>query len=323
MPASAILNGVILHATPGSVPPEMTWPRVLTGWTLEPVPLLAVLVTAALYLGAVRRLKQRGDRWSVGRTLAFVVGGLGSVLIATQSFLGTYDTVLIWVHMVQHMMLSMIVPIFLALGAPITLLLRVSGSRTHRLVLRVLHSKVAAVLTFPVVAGLLFVLNPYVLYFTPLYQATLEHAWLHDLNHLHFVLIGCLWFWPLIGVDPMPRRMPYGFRMLAAFATMPFHAWLGVTIMSSSTLIAEDWYLNLGRTWGPSPLQDQRMAGGILWTAGELVSLLIFGALFVQWMRESEREARREDRRLDRIDAEVARAEQGLPVEGLPAEPQP
>jgi len=111
--------------------------------------------------------------------------------------------------------------------------------------------------------------------------------------------------------------------MLAAFATMPFHAWLGVTIMSSSTLIAEDWYLNLGRTWGPSPLQDQRMAGGILWTAGELVSLLIFGALFVQWMRESEREARREDRRLDRIDAEVARAEQGLPVEGLPAEPQP
>ena len=170
----------------------MTWSRVLTGWTFEPVPVLAVLVTAAAYLLAVRRLRQREVRWSIGRTLAFVVGGLGSVLIATQSFLGTYDTTLLWVHMIQHMVLSMFVPIFLALGAPITLLLRVCGPRVHRVVLRVLHSRVAAVLTFPAVAGLIFVLNPYVLYFTPLYQATLEHAWLHDLNHLHFVVVGCL-----------------------------------------------------------------------------------------------------------------------------------
>lgn len=321
-----IVTGVLLHATPGSVPPEMTWARVVTGWTFELVPFLAVLLTAAAYLWAVRRLKQRGDHWPIGRTLAFVGGGLGSVLIATQSFLATYDTTLFWVHMIQHMVLSMIVPIFLALGAPITLLLRVSGPRVHRLVLGVVHSRVAAVLTFPVVAGLIFVLNPFILYFTPLYQATLEHAWLHDLNHLHFVVVGCLWFWPLLGLDPMPRRMPYGFRMLAAFATMPFHAWLGVTIMSSSSLIAEQWYTSLGRTWGPSLLQDQRMAGGILWTAGEFVALLIFGSLFIQWMRESEREARREDRRLDRLDARAAvdaRAAAGADRESVASQEQP
>jgi cytochrome c oxidase assembly factor CtaG len=210
------------------------------------------------------------------------------------------------VHMVQHMVLGMIVPIFLALGAPITLTLRTLPRGGRRRLQSVLHSRVAKVLTFPVVAGFLFVVNPFVLYLTDWYEATLRHEWLHELNHVHFVLIGCLWFWTVLGVDPMPNRVPYPMRLLAVFATMPFHAFLGIAIMGSSTLIARDWYAALGRTWGPTLERDQEIAGGLLWASGDLVALLVLGALFVQWSQASEREAVREDRRLDRLDAERA-----------------
>jgi putative copper resistance protein D len=250
----------------------------------------------------VRRLRSRGVRWSPWRTAAFVGGGVGSLLIATQSALATYDTVLIWTHMVQHMVLSMAVPIFLALGAPVTLALRTLPPAPRRTLLAALHSRVAAVLTFPVVAGVVFVANPFVLYLSGLYDATLRNPVLHDLNHLHFVLVGALWFWPLLGLDPLPRRIPYGLRMLAVFVTLPFHAFLGVTLMGSSTPIGGDWYAGLGRTWGPSPLEDQEIAGGLLWASGDLVGLAVFAVLFVQWVRSSEREAAREDRRLDRLE---------------------
>jgi cytochrome c oxidase assembly factor CtaG len=199
----------------------------------------------------------------------------------------------------------MIAPIFMALGAPITLALRTLPPAGRRGLLAVLNSRVARVLTFPVVAGLLFVLNPFVLYFTPLYEATLNNPLLHQWNHLHFIVLGCLWFWIIIGVDPMPHRLSYPMRMLAVFATMPFHAFLGITIMSSSTLIAEDWYTSLGFT-GLSPLEDQRLAGGIIWASGELVALLVLVVLFAQWVRQSSREARREDRRLDRLAEQAA-----------------
>jgi len=285
---------------------ELTGWTALTGWTFEWLPALAVAVTALGYLAGVRRLRRRGDRWPVGRTVSFVGLGLGGTVLATQSFLATYDTTLFWVHMAQHMLLAMLVPIFLALGAPITLALRTLPARPRRLLLAVLHSRVAAVLTFPLVTGLIFVLNPFVLYFTGLYQATLENPLLHDWNHVHFVVVGALWYWPLLGIDPMPRRLPYGLRLLAAFAVLPFHAWLGVTVMASSTLIAGEFYADLGRSWGPSLAQDQQLAGGLLWSSGELVGLVVFAVLLVQWMRHSEREAVREDRRLDRLEAQAA-----------------
>jgi putative copper resistance protein D len=166
----------------------------------------------------------------------------------------------------------------------------------------VLHSRVAKVLTFPVVAGVVFVANPFALYLTGWYEATLRNVVLHDLNHLHFVLVGCLWFWPVLGLDPVPGRVPYPMRLLAVFTTMPFHAFLGVAIMTQSTLIAADHYEGLGRTWGPTLAKDQQIAGGLLWASGDLVALLVLGVLFVQWSRASEREAVREDRRLDRLD---------------------
>ena len=165
-----------------------------------------------------------------------------------------------------------------------------------------LHSTYMRVLAFPIVSGAIAVANPWALYFTPFYELTLRNVWWHDVNHLHFVIVGCLWTFALIGVDPMPR-VGYPMRMIAVFLTMPFHTFLGLTIMGQQTLIAADWYLDQQRTWGASPATDQRLAGGILWAAGEVVSILIFIALTVQWARASDREARRIDRQLDREEA--------------------
>jgi len=292
-----------LHVGPHDEIPPLTGWRLLTEWGPAPVPLLTAAVVGGLYLLGVHRLRARGDRWSPWRTMAFLGPGLGLGLLATTSALAVYDTTLLWVHMVQHMVLGMLVPIFLALGAPVTLALRTLPRRGARVVQAMLHSRLARVLTFPVVAGVVFVANPFALYFTGWYEATLRNPLLHDLNHLHFVLVGCLWFWPILGLDPMPVRPAHPLRLLAVFATMPFHAFLGVTIMGSSTLIAGDYYRALDRDWGPSLARDQEIAGGLLWAGGDLVALVVLGVLFAQWARASEREASREDRRLDRLEA--------------------
>jgi len=281
---------------------------LLTGWSFEPVLLGVIAVLAGLYLYGVHKLHARGDKWPRGRTVAFVVLGLGSAVIATQSALGTYDTVLLSVHMAQHMILSMVTPLMMALGAPVTLALRTLPARPRKWLLSVLHSRFAKVLCFPLIGFTLFVASPWALYFSGWYDATLRSPELHDLLHLHFILVGSLFFWPLLGLDPVPGRVIYPFRLLMTFLTLPFHAFLGITIMSASKLIAEDWYTSFDRSWPPSPLHDQYIAGGLLWGSGDLVGLLFFGVLFVQWVRESQREARREDRRLDRLEEQARRA---------------
>lgn len=288
---------------PPDLPPPLTAARLLTDWEPAVLPLVGAAVVGVLYLYGVHRLRGRGDTWSRWRTTLFVGGGLGSFVVATTSGLAVYDTTLLWVHMVQHMVLGMVTPVLLALGGPITLALRVLPRRGRAVLLEVLHSRVAKVMSFPVVAGAIFIVTPVALYLTGWYEATLRNPLLHDLNHVHFVLVGSLWFWPILGLDPMPMRLPYPMRLIAVFVTMPFHAFLGITIMGASTVIARDYYSDLGRTWGPSLAKDQEIAGGVLWAAGDLVALLVLGALFVQWARASEREAVREDRRLDRLEA--------------------
>ncbi|MFE5328349.1 cytochrome c oxidase assembly protein [Embleya sp. NPDC056575] len=302
MSGSAGDAGMFLaHATPGNVPPELTPIRLLTGWVFEPIPILVAMLFGGLYLYGVHKLRARGDAWSRWRTFSFLGLGLGTFLIATESALAAYDTVLLSVHMVQHMVLAMITPIFLALGAPITLALRTLPTKWRNRLNALLHSRFSKVVTFPAFAGFVFVLNPFALYFTPWYELTLRNTFMHDMNHVHFVIIGCMWFWPLLGLDPMPRAS-HPMRLLAVFATLPFHAWLGIAIMSSSTVLAGDWYNDLGRDWGASPLSDQGTAGGILWGSGDIIGLLVFLVLFVQWAKASEREAVREDRRLDRLE---------------------
>ena len=159
-----------------------------------------------------------------------------------------------------------------------------------------LHSRPARVLTFAPLALALFIATPFALYFSSFYELSLRSAFWHAFLHIHFVIIGSLLMWPLTGIDPIPGRMSYPMRLLIMFLMLPFHAFLGISIMSSTQLIAEDWYLAFNRTWPPSPLDDQYLAGAIMWGSGDITAVFVLAALFVQWFAHSQREARRVDR---------------------------
>jgi putative copper resistance protein D len=292
---------------------------VLSTWVFEPVPIVLTAWIGGLYLLGVRTLRARGDAWPVARTISFVVLGLGSFVFVTSSGLGAYDTTLLSVHMVQHMVLSMVVPLALALGAPVTLALRTLPAAPRRWLLVVLHSRLARVLTFPPLVLALYIVSPWALYYSDWYPLTLESTYWHEAMHLHLVLVGSMFFWPLMGIDPVPGRVGYPFRVLITVLTLPFHAFLGVTIMGQETLIAEEHYLALREgpmgAWLPDALDDQHLAGGILWGSGDLIGLVFFGVLFVQWVRSSMAEAKREDRRLDRLEAREAAQDARVPAD--------
>lgn len=292
---------------PGDLPPFS--PGVLlTEARFEALPLVAVLLVGGAYAYGVLRLRQRGDAWPVGRTIAFVGLGLGTVAIALLSGLAAYDTTSFGAHMVQHMLLTMVAPVFLALGAPVTLALRTLPTRERKALLSVLHSRLARVITFPLIPWLMFVVTPFALYFSGWYEATLDSTYLHEVLHVHFLLVGCLFFWPLLGIDPVPGKLPYPGRMLLSAATLPFHAFLGIAIMSvtddGAGILAKKHYLAF-QSVSESVFQ-QKVGGGLLWASGDIVGLLFLFIMLFQWMRASEREAAREDRRLDRED-ETAR----------------
>jgi cytochrome c oxidase assembly factor CtaG len=292
-------------AAADTVPPPFSVAEIFTQIRLTSLLALFLVVAGAVYLYGVHRLHRRGDQWSSGRTVAFLAGGLGSIAAVSVTGIEAYDTSLLSVHMIQHMVLSMVGPIFLALGAPVTLALRTLPAANRKVLLAVLHSGPAKVLTFPLVAFGIFVANPFVLYFTGLYRLTLEHAWLHEFIHVHFIVTGCLFFWPLLGLDPLPNRWPYPARALLMVLSVPFHTVLGLTIMQSKTLLGGDWYPNLNLAWS-DPWNDQVVAGGILWAGGEIVSVTMLGILVLQWIKQSEREAKRIDRALDRAEAAEA-----------------
>jgi putative copper resistance protein D len=273
---------------------------MLFGGSFEPVPVLAVAVAALLYLVGVARLRRRGDTWSWGRTAAWMVG-LAVVVYATCGGVAVYDHALFSAHAVQHMLLATVAPIPLALGAPVTLALRALPKRPRRELLWLLHTPVAKVLAFPLVGFVVLVLSMYGLYFTSLYSASLNSDLLHDAIHAHFLFAGCLFFWPIIGIDPLPGRLPHWGRLMLLFITFPMHALLALAIMNYSEVFAGEYYRTHPRTWGTSLLTDQHNGGGLMWAAGELVGAVVFVALFAQWSRAEERQARRQDRQADRV----------------------
>ncbi|MER5946980.1 cytochrome c oxidase assembly protein [Streptomyces sp. NPDC001904] len=274
-------------------------------WSADPFFLVGCLLALALYGWGVVRLARRGDSWPVARTVSFVVGVLTIGLVMCTK-LNDYGMVMFSVHMVQHMVISMLSPILLLMGAPITLALRAlpvaskRGSKGPReLLLMLLHSRYMRIITHPAFTIPLFIASLYALYFTPLFDFLMGSQVGHLAMMVHFLAVGVVFFWPIMGVDPGPHRPGYVMRMLELFAGMPFHAFFGIALMMASTTMVGT-FENPPASLGLDPMADQTAAGGIAWAFSEVPSVLVLLALLFQWKKSEERQARRKDRAADR-----------------------
>lgn len=321
--ATAVGLGVALSRTPTPVgQPYITPGESLLGGPLPPAPSLARLLTEVrwsgvgllvcvggglLYALGVRTLRRRGEVWPWGRTVSFVIG-LVLVGYATAGGLGVYGHVLFSVHMVSHMVLSMLAPLFLVLGAPIVLALRAlpgadvpGGTGPRQLLAGVLNSRVAHLMTNPVVVVLLFVGSLYAVYLTGFYDSLMQSHLGHALMELHFLLAGLLYYEVLIGSAPV-RRLPHLGRLLMVLLTMPFHAFFALAVMNGSEVIGARYYRLLDRPYSADLLQDQNLGGSITWAMSELPLVVLVVVLLLQWWRADSRDAARYDRAAARDD---------------------
>jgi cytochrome c oxidase assembly factor CtaG len=288
-------------------PPELTFQRAFTEWTLDPVALVFVLLLAALYLSGVRRARRSGTPWPAGRIVAFCGLGLGFLVIATMSWVGVYQAVLFYARAVQTILLLLAVPLFLAMGRPVTLAI----SALPRLGPRIeagIRTQAAKVLTFPAVTTLVLIVVPFLVYFTPWYEAGFHSVVVRNLTHLALMVPGFVFFWTLLRVDPVPKAYPYLVSLWVTGAEVVGDAVLGLAVIADQNLIAGAYYHALARPWGPSVATDQVLGGGTLWILGDIVGLPFLAVQLIQMIREDEAEAVAVDAELDARDAARAAA---------------
>lgn len=292
------------------LPPEPTWAAFFTEWQLDPLWVVVAVGLAIAYIAGFVRLRRRGDAWPVGRLVLWLLG-MALLVYVTSGGPMVYGRVLFSAHMIQHMLIVMIVPLPMVLGAPITLLMRAvpartDGSRGARdWILGAVHHPYLRFWAHPVVAAVNFSGSLVVFYYSGLMWWALSTHIGHELMILHFTAAGYMFAQAMIGIDPGVSRFRYPLRLLLLLITMAFHAFFGLSIMASTTLIEGDWYGNIGHGWIPA-IDDQVRGGEIAWGIGELPTLTLAIIAAVQWSRSSDREAKRRDRAEDRTgDAEL------------------
>lgn len=287
------------------LPPELTPMSYLTEWKFDLGWTLVCFIAIALYIAGVMRLRRRGDRWPIGRTIAWVTGQL-LLFYTTNGALNAYEQYLFSQHMLGHMMLTMLIPLVLVLGAPFTLALRAVPARKdgswggREWIMWAVGTPWSKLITHPIFAAVMFSGSLWVFYFTPVARwAATEHLG-HQWMIVHFLISGYLFSLSMIGIDPVPYRFPYPLRIVTLFATMAAHAFFGVTIMTGDSLILADWYGAMGREWGGTPLYDQKVGGSIAWGIGELPTLALAIIVMLQWSRNDLKVQKREDRAAER-----------------------
>ena len=283
-------------------PPQPTWSRVFFSYEPNALMIGILSLMVALYVKGVLVLTKRGDKWPVGRTVAFALG-ITATDFATSGGLGLYAQFSFSYHMISHMVLGMIAPIGLVLGAPMTLALRtLPQGRTpdergvRGSLLAALHSKLGIFYTNPIVALIIFDGSLFALYFTDFFAILMQSHTGHLFMSLHFLAAGFLFFFIIIGVDPNPRRVHHLVQIVILFAAMSIHAFFSVALMSTTTLIDNGFYASLQTSWLGDPLVDQKLGGSIGWAMGEIPILIALVATFINWMRDDSREAKRIDR---------------------------
>jgi putative membrane protein len=301
-PAIPLLAAWLACATPalahGAAAPDPAFPGVLLDWHLDPLALGLIVASAAVWIWAVRRVGRLHPANPHPAYRSWFFGaGLVAIALALLSPIEAYEGQLFSVHMVQHMLLELVAAPLLLAAAPITLALRAASAPVRRALLAILHSPVVKLLSFPVIAWVLFAAVNWGWHFSTLYDDALEQPILHYVQHATFLGAALLFWWPAIGADPSPWRLPYPVRLLYLFLAMPQNSFLGVALLQSSAVLYPHYITNL-RTWGPSPLEDQQLGGMIMWVFGDMAFLVGMAVVVWLWSRNEERRTKRLDRRL-------------------------
>ncbi len=297
---TALASGVGYHG-----PPALTPTRALIEWTLDPVMLALIVILGVAYLLGVRLLRRRSVEWSVARPIWFVGLGLGFLVIATMSWVGVYQPILFYARATQTVLLVLVVPLFLAMGRPITLAIAVFPRAGRRLE-AVIRSRLARILTFPAITPFVLVAVPFVMYFTSWYTAVFHSGTVRELTFLALMAPGFVFFWTLLRVDPVPKAYSYGVSMWITGAEVIGDAFLGLAVIADQNLLGAAYYHALAWPWGPTLQTDQVIGGGVLWILGNLVGLPFLAAQLIQLMREDESDAARIDAELDAVQAQQA-----------------
>ena len=296
----------VVEAIGIKMPESPTLSRLLFEYEPDGLFLALLILAVALYVKGVIILSKRGDKWPIGRTVAFALG-ITAIDYAVNGGLGVYAQVAFSFHMISHMVLATLAPIGIVLGAPITLALRtlpIGRTQDERGVrgyaIAILHSRYSSIITHPVSALIIFEASLFALYFTNLFNWLMSYHFGHFFMGLHFLLSGILLFFVIIGVDPTPQKSPFIFRIVILFVAISIHAFFSVALMSSSQLVDGGYFAEIARPWWPDFLADQKMGASIGWAMGEIPILLALIATFLQWIRADERDAKRIERNSNR-----------------------
>jgi cytochrome c oxidase assembly factor CtaG len=284
-------------------PPVLTLTRAFTEWTFDPWAAALVVILGAGYLAGVRG---RQD-WPVARRIWFLGLGLGFLVIATMSWAGVYQPVLMYARAVQTVLLVLVVPLFLALGRPISLSIAVFP-RAGRRIEAIIGSRLARFVTFPAITTFTLVAVPFAMYFTPWYTAGFHSTAVRELTYLALMAPGFVFFWTLLRVDPVPKKYSYAVSMWITGAEVIGDAFLGIAVIANQNLIGAAYYHALARPWGPTLATDEVLAGGVLWVLGDLVGLPFLAAQLIHMMREDESDAALIDAELDAKEADLSTA---------------
>jgi len=241
--------------------------------------LAAPLAALLLYAWGVRRVRHAGRPWSPRRTAAFA---LGTVLLAVSlapPLAGHED---FRAHVAQHLLLGMLAPVALALGAPATLALRATRREARRPLAPLLRGGVLRAATHPASVVLLNAGGLFALYLTPLYAATRESAGLHVLVHAHMLVAGYLLAWTLVAADPVPHRPGTATRLAALLAAAAAHAVL------AKLLYAHGLAGDAGHT-----AAEVRAGAELMYYGGDVAEIALAIAVLAGWRRERVRRDRR------------------------------
>ena len=276
--------------------PQDPW-SAIGRWVFDPVTVAILLAIGAAYVAGLVRTGRLGRSFPAGRRAAFALGWLVLVL-ALVSPIDAYADVSFTVHMVQHLLLTLAAPPLLAIGAPITLALSALPAPAARALAEAMRSRVVGVLANPILGWGLFVGVPIIVHASRLFDRALTSSGWHALEHGLWVGAAILYWWPIVGVDPSPRRMGYGARLLSLALAMPATSFLALAIYTADVPLYAT-YAALPAPWGPNALADQRNAAAMMWIAGNLALVLAMLLVAASWKRHDDERQRRLEKRED------------------------